>query len=156
MIFFALVVGSVNGSARELGQTSRASMSISLTIPPRIQVQRVRTPNMLGTGAISQDLCVVANSSQTTFSVTLVGPENMDAFLMNDGLEKRASIEWRNQERRTGGAQPGTTMAGVSELAKDGCSLGGKVDARLIIQSDQTSEAVLKQSGSLTFLIAPD
>ena len=157
LIFFALVVGPVSVSARELGQTSRASISISVTVPPRLQVQRVRTSKVLSTGSMPQDLCVVTNSSQSTFSVTLVGPENnMDALLTNGRAEKRASIESGDQGSPTGGAQQGTTMAGASGLAKNGCSLGGKVGAGLTIQSDQASEVVLKQSGSLTFLIAPD
>ena len=77
---FIIAVASGTAPAGALGQRSGATVSISVTIPPRLQVQSipsVKADDYLGRGFVSQ-VCAAIGTRQNTYSITLVGDEDSE------------------------------------------------------------------------------
>lgn len=168
LIFSAFAAGSADASAGEPGQTSRTSISISLTVPPRLHVEGLgdsEIKDLLSRGSLSQQVCVVTNSPESTYSVSLLDAENgIDASPENSGAGIPVSVEWSGQGQGAGAAYTrgvqiaqGKTATGLKASSSSGCHIDGNGGAKLTVQPNHRPELALNQSvPPLTLLIAPD
>jgi hypothetical protein len=136
---FILATASGTATAGELGQSSRGTVSITVTIPPRFEVQSgpsVKADNYPGRGFISQ-VCGAVGARQNTYSMTLI--------VADDSEEGSASAQAATIERFQ---PPGS-----------GCDLhgGGSDAAKLNARAEADSRLSLKElDAPLILLIAPE
>lgn len=163
LVFSVLAAASANASAGEPGHMSRSSISISVTVPPRLHVQLVgdvKVQDLLSRGSLSQEVCVVTNSPESTYSVTLLGAETtIDASSHDSAAEAPVSVRWTEQGDRTQAIQmtQGKTASGFRASTSNSCQMNGIGRAKLVLHpNDQAVLALNRPTAPLTLLIAPD
>lgn len=177
--FFALPAAAfatlvTNGSALaatqgSLGTTSTGSISISASVPNRVQLtglMDVTFANQDPATAASnaQSVCVWSNSSTRGYNVTATGSGSSNAFtLANGALTVPYNVEWAGSSGQTSGTAltSGSALTGLTSVATSAtCSSGASSSASLIVKIPaanlQTMQAATSYTGTLTLVVAPE
>ena len=144
--------------AGELGATSRASISISITIPPHLSVHE------LGAGAAStsrnselarRQFCV-ASKGIGTYSVTrLIGQEVPSDAATRPHMAPSAIVAWSDGQiaAKVG---IGKTVSGFNPGISSGCDRGEIGAASLMMTSDDSAAQTNQVNGPVTLIIGAD
>ncbi len=160
--FSALAAASSSACAGALGPTSKASVFISVTIPPRLAVREVASmpaSTPAPSEAQSRQFCVMSNGVDR-YSVTLLSSqqamERQAAGAPNDS--SLASIAWGGGQ--SGGTQAqirqGETVSGFKAGTAGACNPGRFGAAKLRVTSQQSSLPANGIWNPVTVLIAAD
>jgi hypothetical protein len=138
-------------SAGEIGPTSSATATISLTVAPHLDVRETTAAAgpAAGGGARTYRFCVSANTPTRLYGVTLA------ASAEGDSSPDVASplLEWAGESDVSNGRRIGTGEPETGFVAADG-SCGGRSNAALIVTTPAGHPVA--QSFSQTLLIVPE
>lgn len=159
-IALAAIYAPAQASAGEIGPSSRATISISLSIAPRIEVRTMSDAELAGTGANSlaesQAICISANTPTRAYGVSLLTSSASNG--PGQGSSGRYSVEWIDEPGKSAGAriQPGSTVTGF--VAPQGrCTARSSPSALLVIRSlPQTAASAEGSPAAATLLIIPE
>jgi hypothetical protein len=161
--------GALAASQGTLGSTSTGSLSISASVPNRIQLTGLtdvaftnQDPSTAASNA--QNLCVWANTSTKGYNVTATGSGSGGAFTLDKGaVTVPYSVEWSASSGAASGAAlaAGTALTGlVSTATNPTCSAGPASSASLIVSLSatdlQSMQAATSYTGTLTLVVAPE
>lgn len=159
--------GALAATQGTAGTTSTGSVSISATIPGRVQLSGL-TDVSFGTvdptvaAAQAEDVCVWSNTSGKGYTVTATGSGAANAFTLSDGTNTVPySVEWAASSGQSSGTAlvSGTALGGLSSTATNPtCSAGPTATASLIVKmSSANLQAAVASSylGILTLVVAP-
>lgn len=141
-------------------QTSRASVLISVTIPPRLNVvadERASAIEQDKRGSVSLPICVIGNSPEITYSLTLLpsGQTGTDSWSIGDA----ATLPFR-VELSGGGVDnmlvPGAPVPGFQASTVGTCAARADRSARLMIRAAGSAKPLNAVTAPFTLLIAPD
>lgn len=120
--------------ASEIGPISRATVTISLSIAPRVEVQGIEEANL--TEGQARALCVSANTATRGYGVSLLTSPAVTDPAWGEGSSRPIAIEWAGGSA----ASPirriaaGSTVTGF--VAGPGhCTAGSAANASLIVRS---------------------
>lgn len=170
----AILAGVVDSSALAatqgtLGSTSTGSLSISASVPNRIQLTGLtdvaftnQDPSTAASNA--QNVCVWANTSTKGYNVTATGSGTSGAFTVANGAATVPySVEWSASSGAASGSglAAGTAFTGlVSTATNPTCSAGPASSASLIVKLSATNlqsmQAATSYTGTLTLVVAPE
>lgn len=162
LVFFAIAAVASTASSAEIGQTSRAAISISVTVPSRILVSGVadvEIADLFSRGSSSQSICVLTNYPESTYSVTLDGAEAGMADSPESADVGPASVAWSDGASGPAGVliARGETIGGFRAASTNTCHVDDRGGAKLTVHAEGGEELALKESAApLTLLIAPD
>lgn len=151
-----------------LGPTSTGSLSITITIPPRVRISNVADlalGTFTGTGdkTAADDVCIYTNDPAGTYRVTATGDGTGGAFTVNDGAsnELAYSLRWNDQTGTTGNVllTSGTALTGQSGANTTASDCGGSNTANIeatITESELSLGEAGSYSGNVTILVEPD
>lgn len=152
-----------------MGSTSTGSLSISASIPNRVQLTGLSDVSFANqdpsTAALSaQNVCVWSNTSTKGYNVTATGSGAGNAFTLANGAQSVGyNIEWAGSSGQSSGTAlaSGTALTGLTSTATAaGCSSGPATSASLIVKIPtanlQTMQAALNYTGTLTLVVAPE
>jgi len=160
----ASALAATQGTA---GATSTGSVSISATIPGRVQLSGLAdvafgTVDPTVAAAQAENVCVWSNTSGKGYTVTATGSGTSNAFTVSDGTNTVPySVEWAGSSGQSSGTAlvSGTALGGLSSTAANPtCSAGPSATASLIVRMTAASlQAAVASSylGTLTLLVAP-
>lgn len=158
-VLLAMIVTiSSSALAGELGPTSRAFVSISVSIPPRLAAVELH-PAALATGdPQSRQFCVLSKGIET-YSVSLLPTQSA-----SDGAGKisqpypRVAVAWNDGERGrpATSVKMGTTVSGFRVGTPDSCSRGDVGAATLKIADGDASQEPGPAKPALTVIIGAD
>jgi hypothetical protein len=152
-----------------IGATSSGSVSISATVPGRVQISKL-TDLVFGTvdptanAAKTENLCVWSNTSGRTYQVTATGSGGgtSNTFALTDGTtELPYSVEWAGTSGQSSGTAlaTGTALTGLTSAAVNPtCSSGAATTASLIVKmaaADLQAAVASSYTGTLTLVVAP-
>lgn len=152
-----------------IGATSSGSVSISATVPGRVQISKL-TDLVFGTvdptanAAKTENVCVWSNTSGRTYQITASGSGGgaSNTFALTDGTtELPYSVEWAASSGQTSGTAlaTGTALTGLTSSATNPtCSVGSATTASLIVKmaaSDLQAAVASSYTGTLTLVVAP-
>lgn len=150
-----------------VGSTSTGSVSISATIPGRVQISGL-TDVVFGTvdptvaASRAEDVCVWSNSSGKGYTVSASGDGSSNAFTLSDGTNTLPySVEWAGSSGQSSGTAlvSGTALGGLTSTATSPtCSAGPSATASLIVKMTAASlqaAAASSYTGTLTLVVAP-
>lgn len=149
------------------GSTSTGSISISATVPGRVQLSGLSdvafgTVDPTVAAAQAEDVCVWSNTSGRGYTVTATGSGTSNAFTLSDGTNTIPySVEWAGSSGQSSGTAlvSGTGLGGLSSTATNPtCSAGPIASASLIVRMSAASlQAAVASSylGTLTLVVAP-
>jgi hypothetical protein len=134
--------GAFAASQGTLGSTSTGSLSISASVPSRIQLTGLtdvaftnQDPSTAASNA--QNLCVWANTSTKGYNVTATGSGTSGAFTLDNGATTVPySVEWSASSGAVSGSAlaAGAALTGlVSTATNPTCSAGPASSASLIV-----------------------
>jgi hypothetical protein len=161
--------GALAASQGTLGSTSTGSLSISASVPNRIQLTGLtdvaftnQDPSTPASSA--QNVCVWANTSTKGYNVTATGSGTSGAFtLANGATTVPYSVEWSSSSGATSGLAlaAGTALTGLlSTATSPTCSAGPASSASLIVNLSatdlQSMQAATSYTGTLTLVVAPE
>lgn len=152
-----------------LGTTSTGSLSISASVPNRVQLSGLNDVSLLNqdpaTAALdAQNVCVWSNTSTKGYNVTATGSGSGNAFTLANGASSVPySVEWSGNSGQTSGTPltAGTALGGlVSTATSATCASGPSSTSSLIVRissaSLQTMQAATTYTGTLTLVVAPE
>lgn len=148
---------SSGAAAGELGATSRASVAISVTIPPRLSVRAMHSAQLSETESPSRQFCVLSKGIET-YSVTLLPSQpGSDAGRSSSRVNSAVVVAWSDGERGHSPAKvsAGTTVSGFRAGTPDTCQRGDVGAAELKMSAGDASDQV-NQMSPLTLIIAAD
>lgn len=157
-------IGATQGS---VGATSTGSVSISATIPGRVQISGLSdvvfgTVDPSTAASNAQNVCVWSNTSGKGYTVTATGSGASNAFTLTDGSKTLAyDVEWADSSGQSAGTAltSGSALGGqVSTATNPTCSAGPASTASLIVNMTAASiQAAVAGSytGTLTLVVAP-
>lgn len=158
MVFLSAPVaaGTIGGA---MGNISRATIGISVSVAPRIELLRAgpqSTSKAVGGNGMqaAQPLCIWGNTPLGTYNVTALG----EGFPVRDANGLAYGIQW---ESPAGGPAPidlssGSTVNELTAARSVGC--GGAATAGLVVRLPDASErdSEGEYAGTLLLLVAPD
>lgn len=165
----ALDSGAIAATQGTLGSTSTGSLSISASVPNRIQLTGLtdvaftnQDPSTAASNA--QNVCVWANTSTKGYNVTATGSGTSGAFtLANGAASVPYSVEWSGSSGAATGSAlaTGAALTGLVSAATDPtCSTGAASSASLIVKLSatdlQSMQAATSYTGTLTLVVAPE
>ena len=165
----ALDTGAVAATQGTLGSTSTGTVSISASVPNRIQLTGLtdvaftnQDPSTAATNA--QNVCVWANTSTKGYNVTATGSGSSGAFtLANGAATVPYSVQWAGSSGAASGSAlaTGTALTGlISTATNPTCSAGPASSASLIVNLSavnlQSMQAATSYTGTLTLVVAPE
>jgi hypothetical protein len=151
--------GTIGGA---MGNVSRATIGISVSVAPRLQLLRAgaqSTGSAAGGNGLrtSQPLCIWGNTPLGTYNVTALG-DTLQGFEVGDGNGRAHSVEW---ESLAGGTGPvafssGSTVNQLTAARSVGC--GGGATAGIVVSYPDGSgrNPTDDHAGTLLLLVAPD
>ena len=160
----AAAFGATQGTA---GATSTGSVSISATIPGRVQISGLTdvafgTVDPTAPAASAQNVCVWSNTSGKGYSMTATGSGASNAFTLTDGTNTLPySVEWAGSSGQSSGTAlvSGTALGSLTSTATNPtCSAGPATTASLIVKMSAANlQAAVASSytGTLTLVVAP-
>src|SRR5690349_12507525 len=152
-----------------LGTTSTGSVTISASVPSRIQLTGLtdvaftnQDPAVAASNA--QNVCVWSNSATNGYYVTATGSGAGSAFtLANGALTVPYSVEWAGSSGQTSGTAltAATALHGLTSAATNPtCASGPASSASLIVKISSASlqgmQAAATYTGTLTLVVAPE
>lgn len=151
-----------------LGSTSQGSITISASVPNRIEISGLSDVSFLNQDPSSnasnnQDVCVWSNTASGGYNITASGSGASSAFtLANGALTVPYSVEWATSTGQTSGTAltAATNVTGLTSSATSpDCSTGSK-SASLIVNMAATDLQSMAggatYTGTLTLLVAPE
>jgi hypothetical protein len=167
----ALANASAAGAATQgsQGSTSTGSLSVSVSIPNRVQISGLtdvaftnQDPSVAALNA--QNVCVWSNTSTRGYNIDASGSGAAGAFtLANGALTVPYSVEWAASSGATSGTAltAGTALTGLTSTAANAtCSSGPASTASLIVGIStadlQSMQAATSYTGTLTLVVAPE
>lgn len=152
-----------------LGSTSTGSLSISASVPSRVQLSGLTDVSFVNqdpaTAALNaQNVCVWSNTSTRGYNVTASGSGAGNAFTLANGAALVPySVEWAASSGQSSGTAltAGTALAGLTSTATNAtCASGPSSTSSLIVKistaSLQTMQASTSYTGTLTLVVAPE
>lgn len=152
-----------------LGTSSTGSLSITITIPARVQITKLRDlqpPTFTGSGARSEgaDLCIYTNSTAGRYRVTAVGSGSGGAFKIKNQTtleELDYALNWNDQNGTSGGVpiSSGTALTNQTgaDTASTNCSGGTNSNLQVTFSEQNLLAAEAgTYSGSLSIMVEPD
>ena len=149
------------------GATSTGSVSISATVPGRVQISGLSdvafgTVDPSSAASQAQNVCVWSNTSGRVYSVTAAGSGLSNAFTLSDGTNTLAyGVEWAASSGQSSGTAlvSGTALGSLASTATNPtCSVGPAASASLIVRMTAANlQAAVASSytGTLTLVVAP-
>jgi hypothetical protein len=159
---------AVAASQGSLGSTSTGSISISATVPGRVQISGLSdvvfgTVDPTVAASDAQNVCVWSNTVGRAYNVTATGSGASNAFLLSDGTNSLAyEVEWADTSGQANGTAftSGTALASLASTATNPtCSSGPATTASLIIKmttADMQAALASSYTGTLTLVVAPE
>jgi len=158
---------SLAASQGSIGATSTGSISISATVPGRVEISGLSDvafgtvdPGAAATSA--ENLCVWSNTSGRTYQVTATGSGAANAFALTDGANTLAyDVQWADSTGQSSGTAltSGTPLgAQASTATNPTCSAGPATTASLIVNmtaANLQSAVAGAYTGTLTLVVAP-
>jgi len=150
-----------------LGSTSTGSVSISATVPGRVQISGLTdiafgTVDPTSAASQAENVCVWSNTSGRGYQVTATGSGASNAFTLTDGTNTLPySVEWAGSSGQSSGTalSTGTALGSLSSTAiNPTCSAGPAASASLVVKMTAASlQAAVASSytGTLTLVVAP-
>ena len=161
--------GALGATQGSLGSTSTGSVSISASVPNRVQLTGLTDVAFTNqdpavAAANAQNLCVWSNTSTKGYNVTATGSGTSSAFTLASGsLTVPYSVEWAGSSSASSGTAlaSGTALTGLTSTATNPtCSTGASSTASLIIRiataSLQSMQPATSYTGTLTLVVAPE
>jgi hypothetical protein len=152
-----------------LGSTSTGSVSISASVPNRIQLTGLgdvafTNQDPAVAAANAQSVCVWSNMSTRGYYVTASGSGTASAFTLASGASTVPySVEWAGSSGQTSGTAltAATALHGLTSTATSPtCSSGPAASASLIVRISTTNlqamQAAATYTGTLTLVVAPE
>lgn len=169
-----LLAGLASGTAMaatqgSLGTTSTGSVSISASVPNRIQLTGLndialtnQDPSVAAANA--QSVCVWSNTSTKGYYVTASGSGTASAFTLANGASTVPySVEWAGSSGQSSGTTlvASTALHGLTSTATNPtCASGPTSSASLIVRIStanlQAMQASTTYTGTLTLVVAPE
>jgi len=152
-----------------LGTTSTGSVSISASVPNRIELTGLtdvaftnQDPSVAAANA--QNVCVWSNSSTRGYYVTASGSGTSNAFTLASGTSTVPyGVEWAGSSGQASGTAlvAATALHGLTSTATNPtCSSGPASSASLIVRISsanlQAMQAATTYTGTLTLVVAPE
>lgn len=167
----ALACGTVADAATQgsLGSTSTGSVSVSVSVPNRVQLSGLtdvaflnQDPSVAALNA--QNVCVWSNTSTRGYNIDATGSGTAGAFTLASGaLTVPYAVEWASSSGASSGSPltSGTALTGLTSTAANAsCSAGPATSASLIVRistaSLQSMQASTTYNGTLTLVVAPE
>ena len=167
----ALGFGTAADAATQgsLGSTSTGSVSVSVSVPNRVQLSGLtdvaflnQDPSVAALNA--QNVCVWSNTGTRGYNIDASGSGSGGAFtLANGGLTVPYAVEWSSSSGASSGTPlaSGTALTGLTSTATNAsCSAGPATSASLIVRiaaADlQAMQASTTYTGTLTLVVAPE
>jgi len=162
-------IGASAATQGSLGATSTGTVSISASVPNRVQLTGVtdvafanQDPSVAAANA--QNVCVWSNTSTRGYNVTATGSGTASAFtLANGALTVPYSVEWAGSSGASSGTAlaAGTALTGLTSTATSPtCSSGASSTASLIVKLSSANlmsmQAATTYTGTLTLVVAPE
>jgi len=160
----AAALGATQGT---VGSTSTGSVSISATVPGRVQISGL-TDVAFGTvdptvaAANAENVCVWSNTSCRGYTVTASGSGASSAFTLTDGTNTLPySVEWAGSSGQASGTAlvSGSALGSLTSAATNPtCSAGPTASASMIVKMTAANlQAAVASSytGTLTLVVAP-
>jgi hypothetical protein len=156
-------------SQGSLGTTSTGSVSISASVPNRVQISNLsdvsftnQDPSVAASNA--QNVCVWSNSSTKGYNVTATGSGAANAFTLSNGAATVPySVEWAGSSGQSAGTAlaAGSMLTGLTSTATHPtCSTGASSSASLVVKISaanlQAMQAATSYTGTLTLVVAPE
>jgi hypothetical protein len=157
LLAVAVALVSSRASAGELGANSKASISISVTVPPALALREMRSANRSATAAPLWHFCVLAKGIET-YSVTLLSPQYAPDEARNSSpAHPPVVITWSDGERSFPATQlkAGTTAVGFKSGTHDNCQRAD-IDAAQLKIGVAPSHQISELHTLLTLIIAVD
>ncbi len=159
-IALAAICAPAQASAGEMGPSSRGTITISLSIAPRMDVRTMSVSELAGTEAKplarSQAICISANTPTRAYGVSLLTSSAWNG--PGQGSSGRYFVEWIDEAGKFAGAriQPGSTVTGFV-AQEGGCTARSSPSARLVIRPlPETAAGVEGSPAAATLLIIPE
>jgi hypothetical protein len=157
------VPGEASTIGGEMGNVSRATIGISLSVAPRVQLMRVgkeSTSKLAGQSSLrAQALCIWGNTPLGTYNVTALSDASQGFMIKNgsgDGIEY--SVEWQSPGDAPGPVSLSSGSALQDLMADRSVRCGGGATAGLVVRLPGPIErnADRQHAGTLLLLVAPD
>lgn len=153
-----------------LGSTSTGTVSISATIPGRVQISGLSdfafgTLNPTVAASTAKNVCVWSNTATKGYNITATGDGAANAFTLSNGSTSLAyGVEWAGSSGQATGTSLTTSSAATgftSTATNPSCSAGPATTASLIVKfsTAQMQAAVgsaAAYTGTLTLVVAPE
>lgn len=152
-----------------LGATSQGSITISASVPNRIEISGLTDVSFLNqdpstAASNAQSVCVWSNTSTHGYNVKASGSGTSSAFTLSNGSGTVPySVEWAASSGQSSGTAltAATALTGLtSNATSPDCSSGPTASASLIVKMTaanlQTMQAASTYTGTLTLLVAPE
>jgi hypothetical protein len=158
---------SLAATQGSIGSTSTGSLSISATVPGRVQISGLTdiafgTVDPTSAATSAEDVCVWSNTSGKGYQITASGSGAANAFTLTDGTNTLAyDVQWADTSGQSSGSAlaTGTALGGqVSTAANPTCSSGPAATASLIVNMSAANlQAAVAgaYTGTLTLVVAP-
>ena len=152
-----------------LGSTSTGSLSISASVPNRVQITGLTDINFADadptvSAVKAQNVCVWSNTASRGYTLTATGSGTGGAFTLASSAANPVpfSVEWSGTSAQSSGATltAGAALTGLTSGATSPtCNSGPGSSASLIVRIGandlQTMAAGANYGGTLTLLVAP-
>lgn len=168
-VFLALSGNATAATQGTFGTTSTGAVSISASVPNRIQLSGLsdvaftnQDPSVAALNA--QNVCVWSNSATRGYYVTATGSGAASAFtLANGAATVPYTVEWAGSSAQTTGtalaaatALHGLTSAATNPTCGSGPSSSASLIVRMTTASLQSMQAAATYTGTLTLVVAPE
>ena len=160
---------AVAATQGNLGATSTGTVSISASVPNRVQISGLSDVSFTNqdpatAASNAQNVCVWSNTSTRGYNVTASGSGAASAFTLASGaLTVPYSVEWAASTGQTSGSAltSGAALTGLTSTATNAnCASGPAKSASLIVKIStanlQTMQAAASYTGTLTLVVAPE
>jgi len=154
----AAIGASSFAHAGELGATSRASISISITIPPHLSVHAMpaSAASIPRNSEVARRQFCVASKGIGTYSVTrLTGQEALGEAATQPHMVPSATVAWSDGQiaAKVG---LGETVSGFNPGISGGCDRGEIGVASLMMTSGDAATQTNEVNGPVTLIIGAD
>jgi hypothetical protein len=163
----AIPNSAIAATQGNLGSTSTGSVSISATVPGRVQIGGL-TDITFGTvdpttaASQAENVCVWSNTTGRGYQITATGSGASNAFTLTDGTNTLPySVEWAASSGQASGTvlATGAALAGLSSTAiNPTCSAGPAASASLVVKmtaANLQAAVASAYTGTLTLVVAP-
>lgn len=171
LVFLSVTSGAANAATQgTLGSTSTGSVSISASVPNRVQISGLSDvaftsvdPSTAASNA--QNPCVWSNTSTKGYRVTATGSGTANAFTLASAALPVVpyAVEWSATTGQTSGTAlaTGTALTGLLSTATTAtCSSGPASTSSLVVRiaaaNLQGMQATASYTGTLTLVVAPE